>query len=132
MPTSSYTYLVPAAELENSNQLQQGYETCAISTSASLANLARAEGFEPPSSALETDSLTLSLRPRFPQTNYQRAIKNPAQSRVRCVKNTLRLSRRLQRDALSHPSYEARTGGPGEYRNLAARIAIVSFYYSSK
>ena len=50
----------------NSNQLQQGYETCAISTSASLANLARAEGFEPPSSALETDSLTLSLRPRIP------------------------------------------------------------------
>src|SRR5882762_1913328 len=50
----------------NSNQLQQGYETCAISTSASLANLARAEGFEPPSSALETDSLTLSLRPHFP------------------------------------------------------------------
>jgi hypothetical protein len=28
-------------------------------------NLARAEGFEPPSSALETDSLTLSLRPQF-------------------------------------------------------------------
>ena len=27
--------------------------------------MARAEGFEPPSSALETDSLTLSLRPRF-------------------------------------------------------------------
>jgi hypothetical protein len=67
VPTSSYTYLVPAAELENSNPLQQGYETCAISTSASLANLARAEGFEPPSSALETDSLTLSLRPHFPE-----------------------------------------------------------------
>jgi hypothetical protein len=51
----------------NSNQLQQGYETCAISTSASLANLARAEGFEPPSSALEADSLALSLRPHFPE-----------------------------------------------------------------
>jgi hypothetical protein len=107
VPTSSYTYLVPAAELENSNQLQQGYETCAISTSASLANLARAEGFEPPSSALETDSLTLSLRPRFSFTNCQRAIKNPALGRVRCIKtNTLRPSRHdSPNDPLGHSGY---------------------------
>ena len=45
----------------NSNQLQQGYETCAISTSATLANLARAEGFEPPSSAFHPSDEDLSL-----------------------------------------------------------------------
>ena len=90
----------------NSNQLQPGYESCAISTSASLANLARAEGFEPPSSALETDSLTLSLRPRF-QMNCQRAIKNPALGRVRCIKtNTLRPSTHdSPNDPLGHSGY---------------------------
>ena len=50
----------------NSNQLQQGYETCDYPLRLRWHKLARAEGFEPSSSALETDSLTLSLRPRIP------------------------------------------------------------------
>ena len=86
----------------NSNQLQQGYETCDYPLRLRWHKLARAEGFEPPSSALETDSLTLSLRPQF-----QRAIKNPALGRVRCTgTNTLRPSTHdSPNDPLGHSGY---------------------------
>ena len=62
----------------NSNQLHPTYEIGDYPLRLRWHNitLARAEGFEPPSSALETDSLPLSLRPRVPE-EFSKTNKKP-------------------------------------------------------